>query len=196
MGSIEIITPADSIQPRRPIKRLKTLPPESEFAKKGNIPLQMYPGSVGTGFSNIIIKLSEVETDIKKSTTNGQLNILWTYLKFKNNNKFPGWNGFMNLLTNVHEFDMSSIILLPFINAAPSDYNTIYTAMKTSVENAKQLSMRTCILTFDQPLYMKARDIASAVCLSDEVLIVVRLGSFNTVMSYMGSIVTLWLEVG
>ncbi|GFS90818.1 uncharacterized protein TNCV_1004011 [Trichonephila clavipes] len=48
--------------------------------------------------------------------------------------------------------------------------------------------MRTCILTFDQPLYMKAQDIASAVCLSDEVLVVVRLGSFHTVMSYMRSI--------
>ncbi|GFX78979.1 uncharacterized protein TNCV_3912671 [Trichonephila clavipes] len=71
---------------------------------------------------------------------------------------------------------------------APSDYNTIYTAMKTSVENAKQLNMRTCILTFDQPLYMKAWDIASAVCLSDEALVAVRLGSFHTVMSYMGSI--------
>ncbi|GFV62594.1 uncharacterized protein TNCV_2528191 [Trichonephila clavipes] len=58
--------------------------------------------------------------------------------------------------------------------------------MKTSVENAKQLNMRTCILTFDQPLYMKARDIASTVYLSDEVL-VVRLGSFHTAMSYMGS---------
>ncbi|GFX96865.1 uncharacterized protein TNCV_1995971 [Trichonephila clavipes] len=61
MGSIEVITSADSIQPGRPIKRLKTLPPESEFAKKWNIPLQMYPASVGTGFSNIIIKLSEVD---------------------------------------------------------------------------------------------------------------------------------------
>ncbi|GFX02164.1 uncharacterized protein TNCV_1750491 [Trichonephila clavipes] len=43
MGSIEIITPDDSI---RPIKRLKTLPPASEFSKKGNIPLQMYPAPV------------------------------------------------------------------------------------------------------------------------------------------------------
>lgn len=94
----------------------------------------------------------------------------------------------MNLLTNAHDFDMSSIIFLPFINAAPSDYNTIYTAMKTSVNNAKESSMRTCILTFDQPLYMKARDIASAVCLSDEILVIVRLGSFHTLMSYMGSI--------
>lgn len=188
MGSIEIVTPGDGIQSRRPIKRLKILPPESEFAKHGNIPLQIYPASTGVGFSKIIIKLSEVEPDIKKFTTNGQLNILWTYLKFKNNNKFPGWNGFMNLLTNAHDFDVSSIIFLPFINAAPSDYNTIYTTIKNSVDNAKELSMRTCILTFDQPLYMKARDIASAVYLSDEILVVVRLGSFHTLMSYMGSI--------
>ncbi|GFW80625.1 hypothetical protein TNCV_3234771 [Trichonephila clavipes] len=35
-GSIEIITLADSIQPRRPIKRFKTLPPESvSLLKKG-----------------------------------------------------------------------------------------------------------------------------------------------------------------
>lgn len=48
--------------------------------------------------------------------------------------------------------------------------------------------MRKCILTFDQLLYMKARDIYSAGCLSDEVLVVLRLGSFHTLMSYMGSI--------
>ncbi|GFU56056.1 uncharacterized protein TNCV_3405201 [Trichonephila clavipes] len=60
--------------------------------------------------------------------------------------------------------------------------------MKSSVEKAKQLNMRTCILTIDQPLYMKARDIASVVCLSNEVLVAVRLGSFHTAMSYMGSI--------
>lgn len=159
MGSIEIVTPSDGIQPRRPIKRLKTVPPESEFIKHGNIPLQIYPASIGLGFSKIVVKLSEIEPDIKKFTTNGHLNILWTYLKFKNNNKFLGWNGFMNLLTNAHDFDVSSIIFLPFINAAPSDYNTIYTTMKSSVDNAKELNMRTCILTFDQPLYMKARDI-------------------------------------
>ena len=110
IGSIEIVTPPDGIQPRRPIKRSKIIPPESEFVNKRNIHLQIYPASTGIGFSNIIIKLSEVETDIKKFTTNGKLKIRWTYLKFKNDNNFPGWNGFMNLLTNAHDFGMSSII--------------------------------------------------------------------------------------
>lgn len=77
------------------------------------------------------------------------------YLKFKTNNDFPGWNGFMNLLTSTHDFDTSSIIFLPFIYASSSDYNTLYTAMKTSVDNAKSLNMKTCIVTFDQPLYIK-----------------------------------------
>lgn len=48
----------------------------------------------------------------------------------------------MNLLTNAHDFDVSSIIFLPFINAAPSDYNTIYTTVKSSVDNAKELNMK------------------------------------------------------
>lgn len=45
------------------------------------------------------------------------------------------------------------------------NYNTIYTALKTSVDNAKKLSIRACILTLVQPLYMKARDKASALFL-------------------------------
>ena len=141
----------------------------------------------GVGYEKIKIKLSEKEPDIQQLTVISRLNILWMYLKFKSDNKFPGWNGFMNLLTNAHDFDKSTIFL-PFINAASSDYNTIYTAMITSVDNAKALGMRTCVVTFDQPLFMKASDIASAICLSDEILVVVRLGSFHTVMSYMGSI--------
>ncbi|GFY45006.1 uncharacterized protein TNIN_99141 [Trichonephila inaurata madagascariensis] len=60
--------------------------------------------------------------------------------------------------------------------------------MKISVENAKSLNMKTCIVTFDQPLYIKSQDITSAICLSDEMFPVVRLDSFHALMSYMGSI--------
>lgn len=133
------------------------------------------------------IRISAQEANLTP-TVFSKMNILRMYLKFKTNNDFPGWNGFMNLLTSAHDFDISSIIFLPFINASPSDYNTLYTAMKTSVENARSLNMKTCIVTFDQPLYTKSRNITSAICLSDEMFIVVRLGSFHTLMSYMGSI--------
>lgn len=79
-------------------------------------------------------------------------------------------------------------IFLPFINAAPIGYNTLYTAMKVSVKNGTSARMRTCIIMFVQPLYMKARNTASAMCLSDEVLIVVRLGIFHALFSFMSSI--------
>ena len=44
----------------------------------------------------------------------------------------------------------------------------------------------TCLLTFDQPLYVKACDIVAA---TDELSsVVIRLGGFHMLMSYMGSI--------
>lgn len=41
----------------------------------------------------------------------------------------------MNVLPSTRDFDASSIIFLPFINASPNDYNTLYTAMKGSVDH-------------------------------------------------------------
>lgn len=65
---------------------------------------------------------------------------------------------------------MLSTIFLPFINAASCDYNTMYTARKTSVDNVKkELSIRTCILKFDQILYMKARDINFCLFISSNI---------------------------
>lgn len=117
---------------------MKKIPTESEVVEEGNIPVQIYPTAAGTGFSRLVVKISGNELDLKP-TINAKLNILWMYLKFKSNNNFPGWNGFMNLLTNAWDFDLSSIIFTPFINAPPSDYNTLYTAILNSVENARSL---------------------------------------------------------
>lgn len=47
--------------------------------------------------------------------------------------------------------------------------------------------MKTCFITFDQPLYIKARDIVGA-NIFDQTLIVVRLGGFHLFMSFLGCI--------
>ena len=48
--------------------------------------------------------------------------------------------------------------------------------------------MLTCFVTFDQPLYIKARDIIACTPLSDKSFIVPRLGGFHMLMSYFGCI--------
>jgi len=49
-----------------------------------------------------------------------------------------------------------------FIKAQPSNCNTIYTALVNSAEEAEKLGMKTCFVSFDQPLSIKARDILAA----------------------------------
>lgn len=51
------------------------------------------------------------------------------------------------------------INFLPFINASPTDDSTLYTALDNAAKIVMKEGMKTCIVTFDQPLYIKAHDI-------------------------------------
>ena len=100
------------------------------------------------------------------------------------NNNFFGWNGFMgNLTSGIQEYSQSAINYLPFVNSAPNDYNTLYTALQESVEEARNKGMKTCIITCDQPLYIKKRDMVAALPNYD-ILVFIRLGGFHACLLY------------
>ncbi|GBN46390.1 hypothetical protein AVEN_23270-1 [Araneus ventricosus] len=99
------------------------------------------------------------------------------------------WKGFMHLVCESIKTDESAVKPLPFINSPPSDPNTLYTAFKYAAEDNLQQSSKICLVTFDQPLYVKAREIVGL--MSDDPLfrtVVLRLGAFHMLMSYMGCI--------
>lgn len=146
----------------------------------------MYTKSPGTGLKNIVVQ-SMVKDPSFKTTFIDQLNYLWMFLKYERENIFLGWNGFMSMLTNMCHYELLVINFLPFINDSPSNYNTLYTCLKYASELILKEGMKTCIITFDQPLYIKSRDIVEA-SIFDEVHMVVRLGGFHLLMSYMGCI--------
>lgn len=78
---------------------------------------------------------------------------------------------------------------LPLIDAAPSNYGTIKTSLRQAVAKTKQCSQKICVFTADQPIYWKARDIvASADPSSDLRNVVVRLGGFHLLMSFLGAV--------
>ena len=64
----------------------------------------------------------------------------------------------MQNLTTGFEYEQSKIVFLPFINSNPSNYNTLFTAIKFAVHKAKSVAMKACVITFDQPLYIKVQD--------------------------------------
>lgn len=77
---------------------------------------------------------------------------------------------------------------LPFINAPPSNYDTIFTVLTTAVEKSKSLGENRCIITFDQPLYHKARNIiACSTYDSDLRSIILRIGRFSTLLLFLGA---------
>lgn len=95
----------------------------------------------------------------------------------------------MELATSNKTYSKSRILYLPFVNAPPSNYDTIYTVLTTAAEKCKSLQQDNCFIIFDQPLYIKARDIiSSSPENSDLSTIIVRLGGFHLLMSFMGSI--------
>ena len=101
----------------------------------------------------------------------------------------PGWSGFNQLVTDSQSqrnvFHVSDVVALPFINLNPSDINT-NTALIFAQKEASLFNRSYCIVTFDQPLFIKAIDIVHANAeLCDSVI--VRLGGLHMTFSYMGS---------
>jgi hypothetical protein len=77
--------------------------------------------------------------------------------------------------------ERTSVSFLPFINSPTNEYSTIHTALQYAYKSSQEIGAPLCFVTFDQPLYLKAREIQFGT-------IVVRLGGIHTLMSFMGCI--------
>lgn len=84
------------------------------------------------------------------------------------------------------EYQKTQISVLLFVNLPPSSPDCIYSVLIFAPQECKKLNQKTFFVTFDQPLYTKARNIVESSNLNPQ--IVVRLGGFHLLMSFMGSI--------
>jgi hypothetical protein len=98
----------------------------------------------------------------------------------------PSWGGFMQLASKGENYERTRIEILPFINRQLTNPSSIYTALNFSRKQSSLHGMETCFVTFDQPLNAKAIEIVA----SDEILqgVVVILGGFHLLVSFMGSV--------
>lgn len=95
---------------------------------------------------------------------------------------------FIETVLNSDEFQISRIETLPFINLDPSNPRTIYTALSFAQTQIEKHNLNTCPVTFVQLLYQKSSEIVAASKHLDKVI--VRLGGFHLLMSYIGQIIT------
>lgn len=91
----------------------------------------------------------------------------------------------------------SSISFLPMIDMSPSDSTCVYSTLTFVLKHARKYHIDIPIITFDQPLWCEAYCLVNTeVANTAFKKIVVRLGGFHTVMSFLGSIGHLMAESG
>jgi hypothetical protein len=69
------------------------------------------------------------------------------------------WNGFIKQVTSGLDLYGSKIIFLSFIRTPATDYDTVFISPFEASERSKGYFQKTCFVTFDQPLFFKAREI-------------------------------------
>ena len=171
------------------IKRLKSLLTAMEISSQKKIPILWYEAPDVASLSKIVFKpVVQLQSPTTFSPSLG-IDLLWHLLMvFNSVGKQPQWNGFMQEHQHRESHPpKSEIILLPIININPSDENCIYSTLMFIQNQARAMDVQTPSVTFDQPLWLKAFVIAD----SKNLDIVVRLGGFHTLMSFLGSLGTI-----
>lgn len=191
MGGIECVTPGSAVLSAGRIPKLATIPSASSMSIDIALPLLTFDREAESGLKNIIVsdpKYSSILCEDHSAAT--LYDFLWLCSHILQNlDDIPNWQQFFEMATRNFEFQQSRILFLPFINHPPSNYDTVYTALTTAVREMKKFNQKICFVTFDQPLYIKARDIISRPQVHAEFAnVVTRLGGFHLFMSFLGAV--------
>ena len=179
MGMIAVVTPGTKFS--RNVARRKVT--SEEISATGKV--EIHP--CGPRQVNVEIKYKDLAL-VRAEDPTANLDILWkTSLLF--GNPRPSWTGMMQLVHQGRHQGKSSVMFLPMIDMNPSDVTCVSSTLHFVSEHAKQHSIANPIVTFDQPLWLKAFNIIQTEpANSDLRKIIVRLGAFHAEMSFLGSI--------
>ena len=108
----------------------------------------------------------------------------------------PARNGIMQLVYHGKCPGPSLIIFLPMIDMDPTNESCRYSTLHFVADQTNIYGV-TPVLTFDQPLWMKAQHMLDAEPSTSRIKnIVLRLGGFHMEMSFLGSIGHIMTETG
>ena len=190
MGIIACITPR--------IERASVIPPvkitAKDLEKVGHINIVPYvqkSGGLKTLTYQEVEEHSEDDREMASDRDEREMaaDTLWKLSLLLGKCPRPGWSGMMQMLnTGKDHPGQSEVIFLPMIDMNPGDLTCIYSTLEFINNQATHYQV-TPILTFDQPLWWKAMTIieneASGSPLKS---IVLRLGGFHVLMSFLGAI--------
>ena len=186
MGMIKISSKSDKTTTKMTIKRCKEIQKTADVVKGKSPEISWIPPSSAIGLSNIKLKPLKELMYPRCSVDFVNYDMLWYFGWFSSSPEKPrpNWSGFMQCATDMFKVEENAAInFLPIIDLNPSDESCIYSTLLFIIEQAKELGV-VPIVTFDQPLWLKATGIIEKYGLK----IVCRLGGFHEMMSSLGSI--------
>ncbi len=118
---------------------------------------------------------------------NSDLDLLWK-VSWTETGVRPGWLGMMQLVQKGQHSGKATVNFLPMIDMNPTDLTCINSTLHFICKDGQKYNAQVTV-TFDNPLYWKARTIIENEPLSSPLKrIVVCLGGFHLKMSYLGTI--------
>lgn len=192
MGGLECVTPSTSSIVTGNLRRQKDTPSAKEMGTFGVLPVKTYMKPKKNGLREM--KVESVAKSLAKNEDNIRnffnTDLLWLCGRLLNFDFAPSWFGYNFHITNeISGFAQTKTTPLPFINLDPGNESTIYTALMFTASQCKQLNQEIGFATFDGPLFIKAVNIVKSADSSSPISkLVVRLGGFHMLMSFLGTI--------
>ena len=183
MGLIKVTTPENAnqikIDENRKLQRKPIVKSDTLSNMEG---LQNYvPQRTNALLDTKLIKYEELQNKIPERSIHTDASVTdWYHGWVEGRTVHPNFLGFMHQKYNGLALK-SSIEFLRIINANPNDMPTIYT---TIIRGIKGTYKSPAIITFDLPLFIKASQIVK----DQKLEVVVRLGGFHFLKSYLGFI--------
>ncbi|XP_064120382.1 uncharacterized protein LOC135225033 [Macrobrachium nipponense] len=187
LGGIAGVTPAGEIVEEN-LPRSTQVQSVVDAGRFAQLPTKKYKKPQVPGLRNVLIKpLEPFSTNHSFLRLGIILDNIWlASFHVTQTARCPLWSGFNQTLMKQIHYDVSRIDILPFINNSPNHPDTLYSALCYAQDVSEKYRLGIIPVTFDQPLYQKAVEIVQAS--PDLTKVIVRLGGFHLLMSYMGAI--------
>ncbi|KAK3918980.1 2,3-bisphosphoglycerate-independent phosphoglycerate mutase 1 [Frankliniella fusca] len=197
MGGIKCISPARTVSLEFDVPRCSGSQ-TVDAALHGAIPLSPYKPSLESGFQKITVEdlrpgqpyQYATVSSLSRDNAANFINFLWLAGTVFQPAPTPGWTGFLQKATSTSPpCEKTVIVPVSFINLEARNPTIICTALEYAISECKAIEQKTCIVTFDQPLFMKATEVVSAAenC-SPLQSVVVSLGGFHLLMPFMHAV--------
>lgn len=184
LGGIRIHTPEQGVTTIvGSSRKLNRMPSATEISSVNTIPDAILPGDYESGWGKIVY----LDPDLMPLSDSVQLSnsyCVYLWAKHFKVSKIPSWKGFMEVMSRDTIInDISRIECLPFVNQKASDITTIYTSLVHAITETQKIGQKTCVVTYDQPLYKKAIEITKGLDLPAKI----RLGGLHIIMAYLAA---------